>query len=178
MSSVLKLCVIVVVAAVVLARIAADLSAPRSSESAAATAVAEPRADTGGGETASPTPVAGEATLRRAADGHFYATARINGADVRFLVDTGATTIALSTADAERIGIYTAHGDYVGAASTANGTVRVAPVMLDSVELGGTSVGKVQAAVIAGYQGTSLLGQSFLSRFDKVSIDGDVMTLR
>lgn len=118
------------------------------------------------------------ARFTRAADGHFYATARINAVDVRFLVDTGASMVALSIDDADRVGILVGDRDFTAAASTAHGDTLIAPVTIDRIEIGGTSIERVDAAVIDGYRGTSLLGQTYLSRFWNVSITGDVMTLR
>ena len=79
----------------------------------------------------------GSIELRRASDGHFHAEALVNGVPVRFLVDTGASEVVLSAADAVRVGIDPASLSFIGRARTANGVVATAPVRLARVELGG-----------------------------------------
>lgn len=119
----------------------------------------------------------GTVTLQRFPDGHFYADASVNGAPVRFLVDTGATGIALSRADAERAAIPLSPGmaDVIG--KGASGEVRGELVRIDRVELGNETAQSVVAVVLEGGD-QSLLGQSFLKRFGSVEIEGDTMTLR
>ena len=119
-------------------------------------------------------PVApGSVVLERARDGHFYATAQVNGQTILFLIDTGATQIVLSRRDAERAGIDTRSLSYVIPVSTANGVVSAAPVVLESVLLGSFSDGEVQATVIDTELGQSLLGMDYLNRFDNVRLEGD-----
>ena len=119
----------------------------------------------------------GSVTLRRSPDGHFYADATVNGSPVRFLVDTGASGIALSRADAVKAAIQLSPDmvDVVGRG--ASGDIRGEYVRVDRVELGNESVEGLVAAVLEGGD-QSLLGQSFLKRFDSVEIEGDIMTLR
>ena len=119
----------------------------------------------------------GSIELVRSPDGHFYADARINGANVHMLVDTGATVIALSRDDAQMAGIPTsiAMNDVVGRG--ADGEVRGQMVRLDSVELGPLSTEGLDAIVLNSGQ-QSLLGQSFLRQFSSVEIEGDRMILR
>ena len=119
----------------------------------------------------------GSVTLRRAPDGHFYADATVNGAPVRFLVDTGASGIALSHADAVRAAISLSPDmvDVVGRG--ASGDIRGEYVRVDRLELGNESADGIVAAVLEGGD-QSLLGQIFLKRFDSVEIEGDIMTLR
>jgi len=119
----------------------------------------------------------GSITLKRQHDGHFYADAQVNGAPVHFLVDTGASLIALSAADARRAGLAIDSSQTEVVGSGASGEVLGQVVRLNRVALGLTSVSDAPAVVLdAG--GQSLLGQSFLSEFDSVEIHGDVMTLR
>ena len=119
----------------------------------------------------------GSVTLERAGDGHFYAEAQVNGMPVKFLVDTGASAIALSREDAQRAAVTVdpAMDEIIG--SGASGPVKGQMVKLDRISLGPTEVQDVQAAVLAGGQ-QSLLGQSFLSQFEAVTIEGDKMVLR
>ena len=115
--------------------------------------------------------------LERSEDGHFYADADINGQSIRMLVDTGATAIALSRDDARRagIGVSIAMPEVVG--QGASGDVHGEVVKLDRVALGGAEVEDV-AAIVLDDSEMSLLGQSFLSKFDSVEIRGDKMVLR
>ncbi|MGD9917669.1 MAG: TIGR02281 family clan AA aspartic protease [Paenirhodobacter sp.] len=112
-----------------------------------------------------------------AMDGHYYLTATVNGVDLRFLVDTGASGVTLTQRDAARVGIDTANLAYTGMASTANGTVAMAPVRLDTLDLGPIHASNVRAAVNGGELDTSLLGMSYLTGFAKVEFDGTRMVL-
>lgn len=111
------------------------------------------------------------------ADGHAQLTAEVNGVPVRFVVDTGASMMALRQRDARRVGIDPDRLAYVGQAQTANGIVGTAGVTLDSVTVGGVTDDKVPAVVIEGELDRSLMGMSFLRRFARVSIEGDVLVL-
>ena len=115
--------------------------------------------------------------LDRASDGQFYADVRINGSIVRMMIDTGASGIALSRDDARSAGLATSIGmnDVIG--EGADGAVRGEYVKLDRVELGPLSVSGLDAVVLnTGQQ--SLLGQSFLSKYSSVHIEGNRMVLR
>ncbi|HEY8553068.1 MAG TPA: TIGR02281 family clan AA aspartic protease [Burkholderiales bacterium] len=116
-------------------------------------------------------------TLWAGSGGHFHADGTINGLPVRFLVDTGATTIALSGAEASRLGIdYRARGR-PSFASTAGGIVRTYALKLERVEVGPIALHDVDAAVIEGpYPREPLLGMSFLGRLD-MKREGDRMEL-
>lgn len=119
----------------------------------------------------------GAVTLARAADGHFYAEARVNGTPVRFLVDTGASGLVLTRQDARRAGI--GAGDHSDRAIGAGGEVRLMPVVLNQVAMGPIVATGVEAYVAEeGSLPVSLLGQSYLSRIGSVSISGDEMVLR
>lgn len=113
--------------------------------------------------------------LQRAGDGHFYAEAQVNGARIRFLVDTGASIVALTPADAQRAGI--ALPSERSKAIGAGGEVEVMPVTLDRIAIGSLSANQVRGAV-APHLPVSLLGQSFLSQVGSVEIRGDRMVLR
>lgn len=120
--------------------------------------------------------VAGGVELRAADDGHFYADATIDGAALTLLIDTGASDIVLTPADARRIGLDTGALDYTGRASTANGTVATAPVTLASLTLGPWQDHDLPASVAGDGLDRSLLGMSYLSRF-RITLDGDRMRL-
>lgn len=115
--------------------------------------------------------------LFRTPSGSFEAVAQVNGVDVNFLIDTGATSLVLSRQDAERAGIDLARLDFSGQALTANGSVPTAPVRIASFRFGDFADTDVRASVNGGALDTSLLGMSYLSRFEKIEIEGDRMTL-
>ena len=110
-------------------------------------------------------------------DHHYYLDAEVNGVTLRFVVDTGATDIVLTQADARRAGIDTANLAFVGQAQTANGLVETAPVRLASVDLGPIHDANVRAVVNRGALDTSLMGMTYLTRFAKVEFDGNRMVL-
>jgi len=115
--------------------------------------------------------------LSRARDGHFYAVLEINGNDVEFIVDTGASNVVLTREDAARVGFDPDGLSYLGRANTANGTVRTASVRLSTVSFGGTIVNDLRAAVNDGPMFSSLLGMSYLSRFTRIEIEGNRLRL-
>jgi aspartyl protease family protein len=107
--------------------------------------------------------------------GHVVLTASVNGAPVRFLVDTGASTVALSPADARAAGINPSALAFDKTTTTANGVVRVAPVMLREIRIEQLSVEDVPAVVDANLSG-SLLGMSFLSRLKSFEMREGALT--
>ncbi len=119
-----------------------------------------------------------EVTLTRAPDGHFYADALINGATIHVLVDTGASTVALTRADAQAAGIQFSGGDFTATAQTAGGAVALKPITLDRVGIGAVEARNVDAVVVKSTLSVSLLGQSWLRRVGNVQIAGDRMVLR
>jgi aspartyl protease family protein len=118
-----------------------------------------------------------EVRLVRNRDGHFYADVDVNGTSVEFMIDTGATSIALTPEDARRVGVALDTDDRTYVGQGAGGALTGQFVRLDRVRLGSRSASGMDAAVIDGAS-TNLLGQSFLSQFQEVSVRGDVMTLR
>lgn len=116
----------------------------------------------------------GVVSLPRAADGHYYAEVTIGGQPLRFLVDTGASTIVLTRADAARIGIDPERLEYSGQALTANGAVRTATVTLPEVALGPYRDGGLAADVTDGALDVSLLGMSYLSLFRVTVLDAQM----
>ena len=96
---------------------------------------------------------------------------------VDFIVDTGASNVVLSQQDAERVGIDTDTLIYGGRASTANGEVRTARVMLQDVRLGELDEGSLRAFVNEGELDSSLLGMSYLRRFGRVEITPNMLVL-
>jgi aspartyl protease family protein len=117
--------------------------------------------------------------LRFRADGsgHFYLEAEANGTPVRFLVDTGASLVALTLEDARAAGLDPATLSYSAVMSTANGTARAAPVRLRSLRLGQLELEDVNAVVMERPMAVSLLGMSFLERLQGYSIRNGVLTV-
>lgn len=116
------------------------------------------------------------AVLTADAAGHFYATGNINGTSVRFLVDTGASLVALGASDARRIGIDASRGQR-GITQTANGQAVVSRVKLDTVRVGEIVLNNVDAVVHQQDMPMALLGMSFLNRME-MQRNGETMTLK
>jgi len=114
-------------------------------------------------------------TLTADGVGHFYANGSINGKSVRFVVDTGATTVAMSQDEADRLGLDYKNGSR-GMSRTANGVVPFYRTSLSAVRIGDVQVYNVEASVLPGQMGYILLGNSFLTRF-QMKRENDVMTL-
>ncbi len=123
--------------------------------------------DGGGGQTTS---------LTADSRGHFITTGTVNGATIRFLVDTGATGVALGASDARRANINVSNGRPV-MVQTANGVTQAWLVTLDSVRVGDVTVNGVEGMVHQHDLPMALLGMSFLNRME-MKRDGQTMTLR
>jgi aspartyl protease family protein len=126
---------------------------------------------------ASGAPIPVETRVQRQRDGHFYVDATVNGQLVRFLVDTGASMVALTEEDAAHVGIRIDPKDYEDIARSASGIARGARTPIASIEIGGKRALEVRGAVVEGAE-QSLLGQSYLSQLRSVEIRGDEMILR
>jgi aspartyl protease family protein len=120
----------------------------------------------------------GEITLNRGRDGHFHASADVNGQTVQFLVDTGASVITLSRDDAARAGLNPDSLEYTRRFRTANGTAFGAPVRIERIAIGSIEMTDVRAAVMDSGLSVSLLGMSFLEHLSSYSVEGDTLTLR
>jgi aspartyl protease family protein len=120
----------------------------------------------------------GTATFRAGRDGHFQINAKINGADVRTIFDTGASAVVLTAQDARSAGIDTGRLRFDVPVSTANGTGRAAVVRLDSIDVGGIVRHNVRAFVAeAEALDTSLLGMSFLETLTRYSVSSNSLEL-
>lgn len=115
-------------------------------------------------------------TLVAGPGGHFESDGAINGKATRFLVDTGATNIAMSTRDADRIGLRYRDGRRT-TTLTANGPVTAYLLSLDKVRMGEVEIHNVDAVVLPAEMSHILLGNSFLSRF-QMKRENDVMVLQ
>ena len=108
--------------------------------------------------------------------GHFFTNGSVNGSSLRFMVDTGATSIAIGASDARRLRLNLENGQR-GMVSTANGNALVTRIMLDSVRIGDVLLHNVEAVVLTTEMPAALLGMSFLNRMEMVR-DGNTMTLK
>ncbi len=122
--------------------------------------------------------VPGAAQFRANRRGDFIIRASVNGVPVRFLVDTGASEVVLSQADARRVGLDPEFLNYVQRFQTANGIVFGAPVRLSEIVAGGVRVGNVRASVTSSDLGMSLLGMSFINRLSGFELSRGMLTLR
>ncbi len=121
----------------------------------------------------------GRVEVPRSPDGHYYLTLLINDTAVKFVVDTGATSVVLSREDAQRIGFDLDDLQFYQRAQTANGEVRTAPVILDRVALGAIEDRSLPAQVNDGDLFGSLLGMTYLQRWSKIEIsNGELVLLR
>ncbi len=129
------------------------------------------------GQNVVSSPSAEKPTLTLVADarGHYVVPGSINGASMRFLVDTGATFISLGAADARRARIDHLKGT-PGMTQTANGVVKVWKVRVSNVKVGGISLSDVEATVHEQDMPIVLLGMSFLNRME-IKRDGQSMTM-
>jgi aspartyl protease family protein len=118
-----------------------------------------------------------DTVLNREGDGHFYVNATVNGQLVHFVVDTGASSVALTEADAERVGLTVDPRQFAVVGEGAGGPVRGAFATLESVAIGQKEANGVDGVILQGAS-ISLLGQSFLARVGSVRIVGDQMILR
>lgn len=118
-----------------------------------------------------------QAKLTADSGGHFFTAATVNGISLKFLVDTGASLITLSSSDAKNAGINYLSGQKA-ALMTANGLIPAYRVKLDTVRLGAITLNNVDGMVVEGNAlgGFGLLGMSFLNRVE-MRREGDQMTL-
>jgi aspartyl protease family protein len=127
--------------------------------------------------TVSPTEPLREITLNRRADGHFYIDGLVNGTEAHFLIDTGASHVALTMDDAKRLGIDVSPDEMDYVAEGAGGPVRGAVVTLDRVSIGGRVVTNARAMVLDGLS-VSLLGQSVLTQLGTLEMNDRQMIIR
>lgn len=120
-----------------------------------------------------------ELSLERSRDGMFPVLAEVNGVSVRFLFDTGASSVMLTDEDARRLGITLADSDYRIPVETANGRTTAARVVLQEVAIGNLRRSNVEALVAQpGASDISLLGHSFLDKVRSYEVRGDQLIIR
>lgn len=121
----------------------------------------------------------GEYEVSRARNGMFMVDGAINGKTVRFLFDTGASGISLTSEDARIAGIVPLESDYSLDTHTANGIAKVAPAMADTLSVGGIVMRNVRVTVSKpGALGRSLLGHTFMDKLKSYEVRGDRLILR
>ena len=118
------------------------------------------------------------ASIAKGRDGHYWAEADVNGSRVRFLVDTGASAVALTPADAQRLGIAVEKLDYTHKVVTASGQTRAASVKLGRVSVAGARLDNVDALVIEDGLESSLLGMTYLGRLASFEATRSALILR
>ncbi len=117
--------------------------------------------------------------IHKQASGHFVTRVRINGAPVKMMVDTGASSVVLTQSDARRVGIDTSRLSYSIPVNTANGQTKVAMVRLHAVSIGEIATKNIEAHISPpGALSQSLLGMSFLSRLRSYEVREGVLILR
>jgi aspartyl protease family protein len=120
----------------------------------------------------------GGVVVPRDARGHFVVDARVDGRRMGFMLDTGASVVALRARDAAGLGIHPVAREYTDEVKTANGSTRAAPVQLGMVEINGITVHNVAALVSPDEAlGENLLGLSFLSRLRRFEYSNGRMVL-
>jgi len=119
----------------------------------------------------------GKVRIRRSRGGHYRAQSVVNGRRVDFLVDTGATFVALTYEDARRAGIRVSDRDFTARSRTANGFAQFAPVVIRSLQVGDITLNNIRGSVSQkGALHVSLLGMSFLGRLSRVEMrKGDLI---
>ena len=128
--------------------------------------------------TAPPSSSHRSVTLQQDKRGHFQVGGQVEGRRVDFMVDTGASVVALSEREASRLGIRPGRDDFTAQVKTANGIVKAAPVMLKSVDIDGLVVRNVQALVVPGNALTeNLLGMSYLTKLKRFEYANGKMVL-
>jgi len=129
-------------------------------------------ADPGPEPSAAPAASWNRITVPSGPGGHFFVEARVDGEPIRFLVDSGASAVVLDPADARRIGLGPERLRFSERFRTANGLVRVAPVVLRELRIGQLAMWHVPAVVNEAPIGVSLLGASFLARLAAWRVEG------
>jgi aspartyl protease family protein len=119
-----------------------------------------------------------DAEVPKGPDGHYWAEASVSGHEVRFLVDTGASAVALTPEDAQRLGIDPNSLNYAYTVTTASGHAPAAHVQLASVAVAGAEVDNVDAYVIQNGLEHSLLGMSYLGRLSRFEATQSSLILR
>ncbi len=119
-----------------------------------------------------------ELIVRAGPNGHFMVDAVVDGVEIRFLVDTGASSVVLTAEDAERLGYRLDGLEYSERYRTANGEILGAPVVLPELRIGDLEIEDVRSSVIRAPLSTSLLGMTFLSRLESFEVRDEGLIMR
>ncbi len=112
-----------------------------------------------------------KARLKMDSRGHFITNAKMNNRNVKVLVDTGATSVAINQRTARRLGINLKASDFKHNVNTANGTIKAASATIDKIQIGNVTVRNVQAAVLDDKAlSDTLLGMSFLGQLKSFEV--------
>jgi aspartyl protease family protein len=161
--------------AVFIAMVIAFGVAPRLKEQAAA-----PAPVTVAVATPEPAPSTGSraAFIDREDDGHFWTRADVSGTQVKFMVDTGASIVALTYFDAQRLGLKPEELDFDSEIRTAGGITYGAPVTLESIRIGKVEIENVNAVILRTELEQSLLGMTFLGELNSYEVRQGQMIIR
>lgn len=118
------------------------------------------------------------AFIDRETDGHFWARADVGGTQVKFMVDTGASIVALTYFDAQRLGLKPEGLDFDSEIRTAGGITYGAPVTLESIRIGRVRIENVNAVILRTELEQSLLGMSFLGELNSYEVRQGQMIIR
>ncbi len=166
---------LVMFTAIAIAMVIAFVVAPRLKEQAAA-----PAPVTVAVATPEPAPSAGSraAFIDREDDGHFWTRADVSGTQVKFMVDTGASIVALTYFDAQRLGLKPEELDFDSEIRTAGGITYGAPVTLESIRVGKVEIENVNAVILRTELEQSLLGMTFLGELHSYEVRQGQMIIR
>jgi aspartyl protease family protein len=173
----LKNLFLVMFASVVIAMVIAFVVAPRFEQEAALTDQAPVTVAVATPEPA-PMPGSRAAFIDRENDGHFWARADVSGTQVKFMVDTGASIVALTYFDAQRLGLKPEELNFDSEIRTAGGLTYGAPVVLASIRIGKVKVENVNAVILRTELEQSLLGMSFLGELNSYEVRQGQMIIR
>ena len=119
-----------------------------------------------------------EIVITRSYDGHFWVDAYVNNEPITFMVDTGASIVVLSPEDASDLGFDLWDEEFTRQVQTPTGVFSMAPIRIDTIELGDIRANNVSGAVIQEGVDVSLLGLSFLNQLSSYEFSGDELILR
>ena len=168
MRSLLVTCILIGLAAVAAPQLFTHYVRPTTT----ANMISAPEPPTAEEGTAPPAPGVRQVEIKAEGDGHFYVNAEINSAhDIRLMVDTGATVVALRASDAAAAGIRPLKSEFTDPVQTANGTTMAAEATLDRVSIEDIEIHHVRALVLPDDQlSLSLLGGSFLKGLQRYQV--------
>lgn len=127
---------------------------------------------------ATPQPGSSAAFIDREADGHYWTRADVSGTQVKFMVDTGASIVALTYFDAQRLGLKPEELDFDSEIRTAGGVTYGAPVTLASIRIGKVKIENVDAVILRTELEQSLLGMTFLGELNSYEVRQGQMIIR